>query len=108
MVFCFVQFFLQSNPLKKSLHTMKRSYPVCPASHRGPQCVGRCFHVRLGVEGIAYLRERDVRSLVARAAVSGGDVRAIGSPASTYSRTPCIVGSRAERQGIDANSQKLA
>ena len=28
----------------------------------------------LGVEGIAYLRERDVRSLVARAAVSGGDI----------------------------------
>src|SRR6516165_203166 len=28
----------------------------------------------LGVEGIAYLRERDVRSLVARAAASGGDI----------------------------------
>ena len=28
----------------------------------------------LGVEGITYLRERDVRSLVARAAVSGGDI----------------------------------
>jgi hypothetical protein len=28
----------------------------------------------LGVEGIAYLRERDVRSLVARAAVSDGDI----------------------------------
>jgi hypothetical protein len=28
----------------------------------------------LGVEGIAYLRERDVRSLVARAAVSGGEI----------------------------------
>src|SRR5262249_37258034 len=28
----------------------------------------------LGTEGIAYLRERDVRSLVARAAVSGGDI----------------------------------
>jgi metal transporter CNNM len=28
----------------------------------------------LGVEGIAYLRERDVRSFVARAAVSGGDI----------------------------------
>jgi metal transporter CNNM len=28
----------------------------------------------LGVEGITYLRERDVRSLVARAAASGGDI----------------------------------
>jgi metal transporter CNNM len=28
----------------------------------------------LGVEGIAYLHERDVRSLVARAAASGGDI----------------------------------
>jgi CBS domain containing-hemolysin-like protein len=28
----------------------------------------------LGAEGIAYLRERDVRSLVARAAASGGDI----------------------------------
>jgi metal transporter CNNM len=28
----------------------------------------------LGVEGIAYLQERDVRSLVARAAASGGDI----------------------------------
>lgn len=28
----------------------------------------------LGVEGIAHLRERDVRSLVARAAASGGDI----------------------------------
>ena len=28
MVFCFVQFFLQSNPLKKSLHTMKPLYPL--------------------------------------------------------------------------------
>lgn len=28
----------------------------------------------LGVEGISYLRERDVRSLVARAAASGGDI----------------------------------
>jgi hypothetical protein len=28
----------------------------------------------LGVEGIAYLRERDVRALVARAAASGGDI----------------------------------
>jgi metal transporter CNNM len=28
----------------------------------------------LGIEGIAYLRERDVRSLVARAAASGGDI----------------------------------
>jgi hypothetical protein len=28
----------------------------------------------LGAEGIAYLRERDVRSLVARAATSGGDI----------------------------------
>jgi metal transporter CNNM len=28
----------------------------------------------LGVEGIVYLRERDVRSLVARAAASGGDI----------------------------------
>ena len=28
----------------------------------------------LGVEGISYLRERDVRSLVTRAAVSGGDI----------------------------------
>src|ERR1700751_210797 len=28
----------------------------------------------LGTEGIAYLRERDVRALVARAAASGGDI----------------------------------
>jgi metal transporter CNNM len=28
----------------------------------------------LGVEGIAYLRERDVRSLIARSAASGGDI----------------------------------
>jgi metal transporter CNNM len=28
----------------------------------------------LGVEGIAYLRERDVHSLVARAAADGGDI----------------------------------
>jgi metal transporter CNNM len=28
----------------------------------------------LGIEGISYLRERDVRSLVARAAASGGDI----------------------------------
>ena len=28
----------------------------------------------LGVEGIAHLRERDVHSLVARAAASGGDI----------------------------------
>ena len=28
----------------------------------------------LGLEGIAYLRERDVRALVARAAASGGDI----------------------------------
>lgn len=28
----------------------------------------------LGAEGIAYLRERDIRSLVARAAASGGDI----------------------------------
>ncbi len=27
-----------------------------------------------GVEGIAYLRERDVRSLIARSAASGGDI----------------------------------
>ena len=31
----------------------------------------------LGVEGIAYLHERDVRSLVARAAASGGDIRSL-------------------------------
>src|SRR5215468_3090195 len=28
----------------------------------------------LGIEGIAYLRERDVRSLIARSAASGGDI----------------------------------
>ena len=40
MVFCFVQVFLRSNPLKKSRLTIKPLYPVCPASHRGAQCVG--------------------------------------------------------------------
>ena len=35
-----MQFFLQSNLLKKSLHTIKPLYPECLASHRGAQCVG--------------------------------------------------------------------
>ena len=45
----------------------------------------------LGVEGIAYLRERDVRSLVARAAASGGDIgklEAIGVQNSTTCQSP--------------------
>ena len=33
----------------------------------------------LGVEGITYLRERDIRSLIARSAASGGDIGKLGS-----------------------------
>ncbi len=33
LVFRFVQFFLQSNPFEKSLHTMKPLYPLRLASH---------------------------------------------------------------------------
>jgi hypothetical protein len=40
-VFCFVLFFLQSNPFEKSLHMMKQLYPLSCASHRADSIIAQ-------------------------------------------------------------------
>jgi hypothetical protein len=74
-VLCLMQFFLQSNPFEKSLHTMKPLYPLRLASHNdwvGPLV---CWPAAFGVSGLA---ERSSLSEFADAIADDRQIEVIG------------------------------
>ena len=67
-----MQFFLRSNPLKKSRLTIKPLYPVCPASHRGAQCIGPRLLTNPALPRARRLASLLMRPLITRRLRSSG------------------------------------